>query len=69
MLGGRYAWQNDAAGTRLSAGQLQIVDGGTHWMVVSAAIKHLKVSKTHAGPSSIMHDSLDVDAILIVEHE
>ena len=54
MLGGRYAWQNDAAGTRLSAAHLQIVDGGTHWMVVSAAVKHLKVSKTHAGPSSII---------------
>ena len=38
-------------------------------MVVSAAVKHPKVCSARGGPNRIHHDSLDVDAVVIVEHE
>ena len=43
-----------AAGTRTRNAQPWIVDGGTQWMVLSAAINNPMVCGSHAGPNSIV---------------
>ena len=44
MLADRYARQNDAAGTHMHAAHHPIVDGGTQWMVLSAAIDQQSIA-------------------------
>ena len=69
MLADRYARQNDAAGTHMRAAHHPIVDGGTHWMVLSAAIKHPTVWYTQGGTWSITLRLEDAFVTVIVDHE
>ena len=69
MLGVRDGYQNDAACTAMRAVRCPIVDGGTQWMVLSAAIKHPTVWHTQGGTWSITLRLEDAFRVVIVEHE
>ena len=62
MLGVRDGYQNDAACTAMRAVRCPIVDGGTQWMVLSAAINNPEVVSclggTHGGLTEVYCVSL-----------
>ena len=49
MLGVRDGYQNDAACTAMRAVRCPIVDGGTQWMVLSAAVNNRASHGTNGG--------------------
>ena len=62
-------YQNDAACTAMSAVRCPIVDGGTQWMVLSAAINNPAVRSMLEGTCSITASLIDADFLVIVDHE
>ena len=58
--------QNDAVGTRMSAADQPLLDGGTQWHPLSAAVKQPAYRYVHGAPSSITaahdHDNISVTA-------
>ena len=72
MLGVRDGYQNDAACTAMRAVRCPIVDGGTQWMVLSAAINNPEVASclggTHGGllPLAVAKHSVIVDGDVVV---
>ena len=72
MLGVRDGYQNDAACTAMRAVRCPIVDGGTQWMVLSAAINNPEVASclggTHGGllRLAVAKHSVIVDSDVVV---
>ena len=72
MLGVRDGYQNDAACTAMRAVRSPIVDGGTQWMVLSAAINNPEVASclggTHGGllRLAVAKHSVIVDSDVVV---